>query len=637
LTDAGAFTTVVIVGSMTSTGVFNAGSIDTMTIGGDFAGLLNVTGLLNTLAIGGGSPGKIVAGDINYITVQSGFGNKVLQVIEGGIERQIQAVPVGGGTLDPSIRFKFIYDSSAPGNPQLALFITNNGTVTPHSFNLSLVVFNSNAQFNLALIDATAATGLSNLTISGDILFAPNATELNFLGVQSGVGVILPFDNITGVEVSGILPIGVVDVAGIEGVAFGLLENSNGQVVTILGDLGSRGKPQVLWNLLGSHATLLEATDTLTVSFNENHSVQVFAQVNTDFTFEYVMTLTDQLNDGAVINAAIQVTPGKLPVIANLAFSGDGAAVDSRYGVNNITSTGSVGDVTVRGSTGLGNLTASGIFGNINVVSGGITGTIETTGIRIDPRTADQTAVNADIGQFTYDKTGAIDGVTTITAKLGITGQIISRGNLISTVSAKTFSGTIAVQGDIGVLVTAPVSPAVVGPPSPLTRFGGISIGGNDSGQIIALGNAFGDLSITGTLSGRIAVQGQAVASLDAGRDGILGNVRLGKLTSSAAVISGGMIGDVDGGTAFKSSAVKSGFLAADGAINFAKGMKVPAANIFANSQGTANGAAIDAIFTNNSTAIQFDTGGNLAGLALIETDLSAIAVVGGNLAGTTP
>lgn len=677
LTNAGAFTTVHVGGSMTSTGVFNAGSIGTMTLGGDlagqvnvtgaigtltvggavastgvinadsvggmtvgndFAGLLNVTNLLDTLAIGGGSPGKIVAGAVNFITVQSGYGNKVLQVIEGGIERQIQASPVAGGTLDSAIRFAFIYDSSGAGNPQLAMTITNNGVVVPHSFNVAITAIGSNAHFDLALVNATAATGLSNLMISGDILFAPNAAELNFLqlgaGVGAGVGVVLPFDNITGVEVSGILPIGVINVAGIEGVAFGILQNSKGQVVPILGDLGSKGKPQVLWNLLGSNATLLAATDAMTVTFNENHSVEVFAQCNTDFTFEYVMTLTDEVSDGAPINAAIQIAPGKKPAISNISLSGDGAGIDSRYDVANITSRGSIGDVTVRGAVGLGNLTASGVFGSINVVSGAITGTIQTTGVRIDPVTGDQTAVSADIGQFTYDKFGAINGVTVISAKLGISGQIISRGNLVSSLSAKGFTGVIAAQGNIGVLVNSPVSPNVVGPASPLTRFGGINISGNDSGQIIALGNVLGDITVTGTLSGRIAVQGQAISGLASGRDGILGNVRIGKFASSAAIVSGGMIGDAAGGTGFKGN-VKSGFLAADGDIVLAKGAKVSAANLLADLSSTSNGASLDAIFTDNLEPLYFDTGGDLVGLGRIELDLSSLMLANGSLSGT--
>jgi len=677
LTDAGAFTTVVIGGSFTSTAVFNAGSIDTMTVGGDFGGLLNVTGalgtlniggaftstgvlnadsvntmtvandfagllnvtnLLNTLAIGGGSPGKIVAGAVNYITVKAGYGNKVFQVIEGGIERQIQATPVAGGTLSSSIRFDFIYDSSAPGNPQLAMIITNSGVVKPHSFNVAVAVIGSNAQFNLALVMASTATGLSNLTISGDLLFAPNAAELNFLQLSgSPFGVELPFDNITGIEVSGILPIGEINVAGIEGIAFGLLENNKGQVVPILGDLGSVGKPQVLWNLLGSHATLLAATDTLTVTFNFSHSVEVFAQCNSDFTLEYVMTLTDQVNDGAPINAAIGVNTGKTPSISNIAIRGDGAAIDSRFDVANITSTGSIGDVIIRGKVGLGNLTASGIFGNINVLAGSITGTVQTTGIRIDAITGAQSSVNGDIGQFTFDKNAVVNGVTTISAKLGITGQIVVRGNLISAVKAATLTGVIAVQGDIGTLKpVALVSAAAPTNPGLLTRFGGISISGNAGGQIIALGNAFGDITINGTLSGRIAVKGQAVTGLDAGRNGILGNLRIGKFASNTTIVSGGMIGDLVGGTSFKSGAVKSGVMAADGAVTVAKGGKVGAGNLFANALGTANGATIDALFTNGGSPLQFDTGGTLAGLALIEADLAGIRVSGGNLIGTT-
>jgi hypothetical protein len=324
-------------------------------------------------------------------------------------------------------------------------------------------------------------------------------------------------------------------------------------------------------------------------------------------------------------------------VISNIAIAGDGASVGTRFAVANITSTGSVGDVTVRGPGGLGNLTASGIFGDISVTNGAITGTIQTTGVRIDPLTGAQTDVNGDIGEFTFGKTGAINGVTFISAKLGISGQIISRGNLISAIKAKGFSGLIAAQGDIGAMVNAPVPAAETQPASPLARFGGISISGNDSGEIVALGNVFGDLKITGTLSGRIAVRGQAVAGLDSGRDGILGNLQVGKFAGTGAIISGGLIADAEGGTSFTSSAIKSGFLAADGDINFAKGVKVTTGSVFADSQGTADGAVMDAIFTAGSSPLQFDTGGTLTGLALIQADVKGIGVVEGALSGTIP
>jgi hypothetical protein len=52
---------------------------------------------------------------------------------------------------------------------------------------------------------------------------------------------------------------------------------------------------------------------------------------------------------------------------------------------------------------------------------------------------------------------------------------------------------------------------------------------------------------------------------------------------------------------------------------------------------GGANLSALKAIFTNASVSLAFDTGGNLAGLGLIETDLASLHISGGGLTGTTP
>ena len=645
LIDQGSLTTVTIGGALTSTGVFSAGAINAMTIGGDLAGLLDVTGLLNTLAIGGGSPGKIIAGSINYITVQAGYGNKVFQVIEGGVERQIQAVPVAGGPLSSSLQFAFCYDSSAPGDPQLALKITNNGTATPHSFNLSLVVINAAAQFNLALALATGETGLSNLVVEGDIQFSATAAELNFLRLPSTArtGVVLPFDNITGVEVSGILPIMMVDVAGIEGFACGLVETPQGNVLNNLSFWRSLGKRDVVWKLLGSSPVIQAATDAFVIPFSEAHSVRLFAQCNSTPSVEYVMTLSDQSNHGMQVIAAVTIVPGTQPTVKSVTIAGDGASVACRYAVGSITSTGTLGNVTVDGAAGLGNLgsiTASGIFGNIQVTSGAITGTIQTTGVRIDPVTGDQTQVNSDIGQFTYGLNGKVNGVTSIFAAGGMssTGQIICRGNLISTVSMRgAFNGLVVVQGNLGAILTNPDGSPVLAKSGKLVRFGGINAGGLANGQIIVLGNTFGDITIKGPLSGRIAVQGAAVTGLNASRTGILGNLQISSgIGANGAVISGGMIGDAAAGTKFTLKKVL-GFVAANGSVNLANAHVVPAAQLFANSQSNANGAAIDAVFTDHSMPLLFDTGGSLVGLGYIQADLEAIGIIGGNLAGTTP
>ena len=643
LNDDGAITTASIGGAFTSTGILNAGSIDTMTVGGDFAGLLNVTGLLNSLAIGGGAPGKIVAGDVNFITVQAGYGNKVLQVIEGGIERQIQAIPVAGGTLPDTILFTFIYDSSAAGDPQLAIQITNNGTVVPHSFDLVLACYSSSAKFNLALVFSNSQTGVSNIAVSGDILATLSSAEADFFGFAADArsGVNLPLDNITGVEVSGILPIGMINVAGIEGVAFAVLTTAAGKPINILGDLVSTGKSQVLWNLLGSHAAILPAVDQFRVPFNETHVVKLYVQSNANSNLEYAMTLTDQMADDAPITALIQVQPiataSGNPAVQSVNLFGDGGSLDTVFSLANLTSTGSLGNVTVRGLAGLGNVTAPNIIGNISVLKGGITGIIQTTGIWIDPITGTETAVNADLGQLLY-KNGKVVGVTTISSKLAISGQIISRGDLISSITAGAgFSGVIAAQGNIGAILQD-ADGDVITTNGQLTRFGGITITGNDSGQIIALGNIFCDLSIKGQLTGRIAANGAAVSGIDSSRSGILGNIKVkSAFSTTAAVVSGGVIGDTAGKTTFSCGAA-NGYLAANGTINLAKSVKISATDVLQNSAGDANGAAISAVFTDGSAALEISSGpAGMTALGLIESDLSTLQISGGNLTGTIP
>jgi hypothetical protein len=273
LNDAGALTSATITSSLTSTGVLNVGSITTMTVGVDLAGLVTVTGLLGTLTVSGGTPGKIVVGNVNVITVLAGYGNKVLQVIAGGIERQIQATPVAGGTMPSTVHFAFVYDSTTAAVPQLAIRITNTNPVA-RSFNLALVVVNSStAQFNLTRIDSQSngLTGVSNITVQGNLLMQLTAPELQlFTNLSSGslAGVVLPSDNITGVEVSGNLPTGFIDVAGIEGLAFGTLTTASGTPISVSTVLGSASNIQVIWNLLGSDATLNLATDAFVDPFN---------------------------------------------------------------------------------------------------------------------------------------------------------------------------------------------------------------------------------------------------------------------------------------------------------------------------------------------------------------------------------
>jgi hypothetical protein len=635
LNDAGAIATVSIGGSLTGAAVLNAGSITTMSVVGDLAGLLNVTGLLNTLTVAGGTPGKIVAGDINVITVFAGYGNKVLQVVEAGIERDIWATPVNGGTLPNTVHFAFVYDSKTATTPQLAIRITDTNP-SARSFNLALTVVNSStAKFNLSRIDSTAngVTGLSNLSLQGDLLKALTAPELQLftdLNASSRAGVVLPADSITGVEISGTLPQGFIDVAGIEGVAFGTIVTSSGATISVANVLGSASNIQVLWNLLGSNVTLNLANDAFVVPFNETSGVRLFAHTNTNPDLNLVMTLTDQLNDNLPVTATVQLVAVNNTttnaLVQSVTLVGNGGSINSPLSIANINSTGSLGDVTITAPTsstvnnavGLGNITVANIFGSINVTVAGIYGVIQTT--------------VGDIGQTTVGSGGAIAGVTSITSNGALTGQIISRGNLVSSVKANgSFSGVIAAQGDIGVIQRDTNGSAVL-TANALARFGGITVAGAASGQIIALGNIFGNVTVSGSMTGRIAALGQTVAGLAAGRLGILGNVTATTFASGAAIVSGGLIGDATGNTLVRLGSSAAGFVAAKGAINLSA--TAIAANNSLASQTGANAAMLGALFTGGSLALAFDTGGTLVGLSLIKTDLANLRDTSGTLSG---
>jgi hypothetical protein len=134
-------------------------------------------------------------------------------------------------------------------------------------------VNSSTAQFNLSRVDSLSngLTGISNITVQGSLLTQLTSPELQLftnLNSASLAGVVLPSDSITGVEVSGNLPTGFIDVAGIEGLAFGTLTTANGTPISVSTVLGSATNIQVIWNFLGSNATLNLATDAFVDPFN---------------------------------------------------------------------------------------------------------------------------------------------------------------------------------------------------------------------------------------------------------------------------------------------------------------------------------------------------------------------------------
>ncbi len=636
LNDAGTITTAAIEGSFTSAGILNAGSIATMTVGDNMAGLINVTNLLGTLTVDGGTPGQIIAGNINVITVLAGFGNIVFNVTEAGVQREIFAAPLAGGAF-PDTTFAFVYDSQTASVPQVAIRITNSDPIA-HSFNLELVVINnSTAQFNLTLVDSylNGSSGVGNISVQGSLLTKLTVPELDLftdLTASSKGGVVLPSDSIIGVEVSGSITEGYINVAGIEGLAFAVLDNASGKAISVSNPLGSASNIKTLWNLLGSDAVLNSATDTFVIPFSVTQGVKLYASVGPAPDMQLVMTLTDSISGSLPITAYVQIIPATTknvnPFVESVALIGSGASILSRYSIANITSTGSIGSITISklsGATmdnavGLGNVTAAAIFGDIDVASGGIYGVIQTT--------------VGDIGQFVLNSKGQITGVTSIISVGSITGQIISRGNIISSISTNgSFSGVIAAQGNLGAILLNSNGTAAL-KKNALTQYGGITIKGADSGQIIAPGNAFGTWTISGSMTGRIAVEGQAISGLAASRIGFLGKLTIKTFALGGAIISGGLLGDKAGGTTFTLGKGK-GFVAVAGAANL-KSTTLAAGNLIVSATG-ANLSAITDIFTDNDSPLRFDTGGNLAGLALIETDLATIQDNSGVLSGTIP
>ena len=293
-----------------------------------------------------------------------------------------------------------------------------------------------------------------------------------------------------------------------------------------------------------------------------------------------------------------------------------------------ITSTGPLGDLTSLAPQGLNNVTAPSVFGNI-AAAGPIFGTIQTTGVRTDPVTGATSQIPADLGRAYVVQPGGRNPqkfLTTTTIQGqgpdSLTGQIISRGNLISSVrSDGGATGLIAVQGDFGAVST------LLGTPM---RVGGLLVNGGFDGQLVVLGDDYGDLAFHGGITGgRIAVKGTGGA-----RSGILGNVivdrglyQTGAIGAGSAIVSGGEIGDAAYGTTLTVEDGNQGIVAAIGTIRVENGTNL-GGSVFNDAGGTSNAAAIDAIFTENGQPLGLDLPGDpLGGLELILQDLADLHV----------
>jgi hypothetical protein len=588
------------------------GSIGTMTVGGNFTGTISATGSLGTLTVGGLSTGTITAGDVGLIMApSSSAGSPVLQVTEAGVTRRLLATRADNGLPAPStVRFAYVYDSIGPGDPQFAVRVTNGSPSTATDdvrFDLGLDSTPA-AKTNLALVYASGTSGLRNVTVRGDLLTSVSPAALAFLGLPAGTlgGVRLPLDLLAAVAIQGNLVAGSVQAASVQAVAFGSITTASGTI-----SAPSANHVHAASALAAGTATVT-ANDTYRVPFREGQRVALFLDTGPGTFDSKSVLFTDQTTDNAAVTAVVTATGG---VLSTVQLLGDGGAIETAQRIGtSISSTGPLGDLFLSSSYGLRDVTAPSIFGNIDT-KGPIFGTIQTT--------------VGDLGRAITNGGGTIIGTTIVTTNQGITGRIISRGNVISRIDTqKEFSGVVAAQGDLGV--------AYVNGMGQLVRFGGLISRGQFTGRVVVLGNLLGDVDARSGLSGRIAVKGRTIAGLAASRIGILGNFSVqGSIQEGSAIVSGGLIGDAAGGTFLTAGSVK-GILAAKGGINFGQTGSRQQAAIYENATGV-NAAAIDAIFTRmGGVPHGFDlVGMDLAGLALMLTDLAALRVgPGGNLTG---
>jgi FG-GAP-like repeat/FG-GAP repeat len=661
---------------MTTAQVNVAGNLGAVTmlgatpnVGQVMAGVIDVGGTLGSATIAGGTPGLFIAGRVGTIGADGGFGPIVLRVIEAGVQRWLEEDPAGQVFSQPDasatattpgnptyINTQYLYESAGFSSPQISARITNGKSTSPDQFDLSTVVFQDGASFNLDRLDASGVSGIRNVAVEGSLVTTLSPAASNFFRLPDGspdpspAGVYLPADDLASVSVRDYAPNDSIIAAEIQGVAFGSFMSAGGAI-----EPGSQANNTDASSLLGPGTTIVPAgsvsgqgAETFRVPFAALPGQQsaffldtasaggIFDPNLMEFALQsdsdgiHPATLFPATRGAVTAMIGVDLTP-QLSVVQSVDLYGDGGSILSgQFIAQAITSTGPLGDLTVLAPQGLNNVTAPSIFGNI-AAAGPLFGTIQTTGLRTDPVTGATSVVAPDLGRVYVSKSGGRSGQPSVTATTiggqgsnSLTGRIISRGNLISSIrSDDGGSGLVAAKGDLGALTS------LLGTP---TRVGGLLINGGFSGQLVVLGNAYGDLTFHGGLNGgRVAVKGTGGA-----QSGILGNVIVdrgfyptGSIGAGSAIVSDGEIGDASFGTALSVTDSNDGIVAAIGSIRQVNG---PVGGYVFNNLGATPGdtsaAAIDAIFTDGGQPLGLDLPNQpLASLAVVLEDLAALHV----------
>ena len=172
------------------------------------AGKINVTGALRFLRVTGAAPGTISAGIVGDVEVFDAHGPTLLNITEGGVDRQVTAETVARtkAGYPTDVTFEFLYESDGPADPTLTIRdVTALSDSTPTPFDLALTTSTPSAKFNLARLDALYYSGIEDITVDGDLLDAVTAPAEALFGLAPGIpgGIQLPLDAIGNIKVTG--------------------------------------------------------------------------------------------------------------------------------------------------------------------------------------------------------------------------------------------------------------------------------------------------------------------------------------------------------------------------------------------------------------------------------------------------
>ena len=601
----GAINQVIIGQSLDNTAQIVTVNLGSLEIGGDLAGSVKASQAIQSINVGGSTSGSIVTSLIENLNAPNAVGPVVFNVTIGGVPYSLVASQTQGASLS-GVTFGYAITTPASGIPTLTVHV-NNPDPSAIRFNLGVDSGSAAGTMDLALIDSTTGkdAGIDNLVVDGDLLAG---------------GVNLPQDPMLGVAIRNDAAAGSVNALSVESVAFGSVTTTNGVTIP-----ASQANVWTAYDLLAPGTGLAQANGNFVVDFGLNSPVAQFLVTTPFLGFDFRPILFSDpfsFNSNTNVTAQVDVTiPIFVSQVQSVSFAGSGGSIATSLPIwTSITSTGPLGNVVLSSPLGIvANVTAPSVVGNIEATAGPISSIIQTT--------------SGDLGELITNASGVVIGTTLITADDGgISGEIISRGDLVSSiVSEGSISGVIAAQGDLGSIARDSSGNAIVDSTGSLTRYGTISTNGNFSGQIVALGNSFASIDVGGNWQGRMIVAGAPIAGLAAGREGILGSITINhNITGQGAIVSGGQIGDPTGDSPTSLSVENmNGIVAAIGSIAFGDLDRLNG-SVFMNSTG-ANAAAIDAILA--TTSFDSPAGSfNLAGLESILDELADLKVKKGNL-----